>query len=102
MGRVGFLVGCLGRVVLVSPYGFMCWYAGYGDAGRGGVLAQAVEGGDAGFPWRGRYAVGCDQGDGAAGGEADGGPVGAEELAEEAVGHAEPLVAGGGGHDRGV
>ena len=41
---------------------------------------------------------GQERGD-AAGGEADGGFVDAEDLAEQPVGHAQPQVAGGGGHD---
>src|ERR1700738_2729214 len=99
-GRVGFLVGGLGRVVLVAAFpGCLSCYAVYGDAAGGGVVAEPGQGFDAGGGGAGGDAVLLqDRGD-AADGEADVGLVGAEQLAEQPVGHAQALVAGGGGHE---
>ena len=69
-----------------------------GDPGRDGVLAQLGEGGDTGAAAvPGDAVLGQERGD-AAGGQADGGFVDAEDLAEQPVGHAQPQVADGGGH----
>src|ERR1700758_2119037 len=76
-----------------------CCAGGEGDACRCSVFAQLIDGGDADAVLLRGDAVFFQEGGNAAGGEADGGLVGAEQLFEQPVGHAQPDVAGGGGHD---